>query len=277
MHTSQNLKTVLLVQARPPRGEATRHEHRCIQRRVHGRQVRVVARSMFAQRPSPRWLDGVDAVVMGGSGSLGVHDAEAQAVLPALRRLIDACLDRGIPGFGICFGHQVLGFHLGAAVATDPRRAERGTVTCVRSRRASIDPVFRHLGPRFRAHAGHADHVAEVPAGVTLLAHNTTLKTQAFKVNGAPFYSTQFHPDMNADEARWRYRRCASHLARSPQELEAQARAFDPACRDTDSLMGQFLDWALPVARRGSQPRVARHRLRLPARPRPMPQQASNA
>jgi len=118
---------------------------------------------------------------------------------------LDVALERKLPGFGICFGHQLLGYHLGQRVSTDTTRAELGTVRLTLTEKGRKDPLFSQLDVDFMAQTGHSDYVHAAPSGVTVLAENDKVATQAFKVDDSPFYSTQFHPDMTGAEAITRY------------------------------------------------------------------------
>ena len=59
-----------------------------------------------------RWLDGIDGLLIGGSGDYSVHHPQSQRWVNPMRVVLDAALQRRMPGFGLCFGHQLLGLHL---------------------------------------------------------------------------------------------------------------------------------------------------------------------
>ncbi len=234
---------VLLVQVRDPGDPMSDHEYECVTRRLGHRRVRLHRRSVFAEEASRAWLDGVDAAMIGGSGSYSVHDPRSAPVVNGLRDLVDGCLETQIPGFGICFGHQLVGLHLGGSVVTDMALRESGTVALALTDEGREDPVMSHMGASFHAHTGHSDHVATLPRDVTLLATGDRVSAQAFRVNGTRFYTTQFHPDLIAHEARERYNAFADnlgpeHAARTRRELEA----FDPERDHTRELLGRFID-----------------------------------
>src|SRR5690606_9698760 len=147
-------------------------------------------------------------------------------------------LSRNIPGFGICFGHQLLGLHLGSPVRTDPTRAEVGTLEMELTERGRHDPLFSGLGEKFTAHTGHSDHVSSTPAELELLATSETLDTQAFRLKGGRFYTTQFHPDLTGAEAIDRYR---AIVAKRP-EASANLARFRAGEDTTASLLSGFLN-----------------------------------
>ena len=181
------------------------HERECIERKVGGSRVRWVTHNALAAPAGPELLVGMDAVVVGGSGDFSVHDARSRPWIDPIVRLVEAALELDVPGFGICFGHQILGEVMGGTVVHDADRSEVGTVTLELTEAGRADPLFAQLENAFRAHTGHTDRVLEVPDGLELLATNDTVATQAFRVRGAAFWSAQFHPDLTGAEARSRY------------------------------------------------------------------------
>ena len=183
------------------------------------------------------WFDaagGCHAFIMGGSGSVSVHDSEVDPWRSAARAFFERALKTNLPGFCICFGHQLLAQHLGGDVVQDASRREAGTVfidVC------GEDPLFESRAPRFSAHQGHSDHVVTPPAGTTLLAKNRTSPVQALRIDGTQTYSTQFHPDFLATEARQRY----AEIFGQGDDAQAAMAKFDPERdADTSSLLSEW-------------------------------------
>lgn len=234
---------VLLVQVRDPGDVMADHELSCVRRRFAGRSVEVQSRNVLAGPVRPETIDRYDAVVFGGSGDYSVHDPRSAPWIGGLRDLLDRTLSRRTPGFGLCFGHQLLGAHLGARVVTEPEHAELGTVSMQLAQPGVSDPIFSGLEPDFHAHTGHSDAVVGRPPGTTVLASNETLDTQAFKVDGSPFYSTQFHPDMTGAEAVSRYLAYHDSLASAREDPTIHAASrFRPGADAATILLGRFLD-----------------------------------
>jgi GMP synthase-like glutamine amidotransferase len=227
--------SVLLIQARTPGDAMTAHERTCIQRRVGEGVATFAVRNALEATPDPAWVDGHDALIIGGSGQHSVHHPDSASWVGGLRRVLDRALGRKMPGFGLCFGHQLLGFHFGGEVRTDERFAEVGTVEVELTDEGSRDPVFGSLESYFPAHTGHSDSVDRVPVGLELLASNSRLQTQAFRVAGERFYSTQFHPDLTGAEAVVRY--CANKNI----PPERGAALFRPGADAAVTLLGSFV------------------------------------
>jgi GMP synthase (glutamine-hydrolysing) len=228
------------------------HEEACVRRRLGARAFTLQVRNALVEPAQASWLDDCDAFILGGSGDFSVHHPESQAWVTPLRSVIEAALVQERPGFGICFGHQLLGYHLGAPVETDPRHAEMGTVDVDVTAAGRQSHLLSGLPLRFPVHTGHSDCVTEVPPGVEVIASNARLHTQAFKVEGQLFYSVQFHPDMSGAEARARYLAYREGFAQrlDPSALD-RAERFALGRDDSTALLGRFLDEV-----QASQPRT---------------------
>ena len=118
---------LVLIQIRQPGEPMTEHEKRCISKRLGERNVDVVTRNVFSEEARADWLDSADCLVIGGSGNYSVNDARSDSFTKPVQKIMSLALDRGLPGFGICFGHQLLGDMLGHQVLTEPKYAELGT------------------------------------------------------------------------------------------------------------------------------------------------------
>lgn len=226
----------LLIQARDSDDPMAEHERACMRRRL-GLETHLEVRNGLGADVSAKWLDGVDALIVGGSGDYSVHHPESEPWVSRLRRVLDRALTDNLPGFGICFGHQLLGYHLGAPVQTDTTRAEVGTIDVDLTEAGRSDPLFSTVEATFPVHTGHSDHVASLPPELELLATSTALATQAFRLRGTRFYTTQFHPDLTGAEAVARY---SAFAAQRPEALHNLAR-FKPGRDAAVSLLTRFV------------------------------------
>lgn len=225
------------------------HERRCVATRL-GDRIDLITTSALGTRAQARWVDGMDAVVIGGSGDFSVHDPRSEPWVAGLRDVVERLLERRVPSFGICFGHQLLAHHLGVPVATHDDQAELGTVPLRLTPAGSADPVFGVLGESFDAHTGHSDHVTAVPEELELMAEGDRCAHQAFRHRSAPFFTTQFHPDLTGAEAIDRYLAYRRHLT-PDQAAEASAR-FRPGADAAARLLGAFIEHAAALAGRPS-------------------------
>jgi GMP synthase (glutamine-hydrolysing) len=102
-------------------------------------------------------------------------------------------VSRGVPVFGICFGHQLLGMALGGRSGPNPRGREIGTVSL---RLRSEDPIVTGP-PTFDVSMTHLDVVLELPRGAAVLA-STELDPHAAIRFADNAWGVQFHPEMDA-------------------------------------------------------------------------------
>lgn len=233
---------VVILQCREVHDPMANHELECIQKKFQKTAAHVTVHNTLAQPPPDALLDN-DAIIVGGSGDFSVHDPRSQEWVNPTCHFLERVLKHNMPGFGICFGHQLLGRVLGAEVVTSCDHTEIGTIELDLTEEGRADPVFGGLQRKFRAQTGHSDHVSSVPHGVTLMATGALLNTQAFQVDGTRFYSTQFHPDLTGAQARQRYLAYHHKLASvnplaAIQGAERFALDHDDACL----LLGHFID-----------------------------------
>jgi len=216
-------RTVLLIQIRHRSDPSAAHEAACLRRRLANHDVQWVVRNALEDTPSVDWLSGVDMVFIGGSGYHSMVRHGNDPWVGPLRHLLDNILNRQLPGMGLCFGHQLVGHHLGADVSDDPAQAEIGTVQLHLTDDATQTPLMATMPHTFSGQTGHSDHVVSTPDDVVLLASNDALATQAFQIKGTAFYTTQFHPELSGSEARERYQLVSSGLAKTNDDALPEA------------------------------------------------------
>ncbi len=175
-------------------------------RRVHGDYPDWFARTLGTRvtlrvvRPYEERLPpamAFDAALMTGS------PASVTEPLPWMDEAAAYLLDvaRSRPVLGVCFGHQLLAGAIGGRVERNPRGREAGTAAVALTAAGERDALFAGLPAVFEAQQTHADHVAALPPGATLLARNDFCPVQAFAVGDA-VRCVQFHPEMDAARSR---------------------------------------------------------------------------
>lgn len=185
-------------------------------------------------------LDGVDLVLMGGSGKYSATSTDPwlEMALDSLR-LVHASR---VPAFASCWGFQGMAAAMGGEVVHDRGRAEVGTHELVLTGAGRADPVFGYLGSPFRAQFGHEDLVEVLPPHTTLLASSAKVVNQAYRFEDAPIYCTQFHPELDADGLRSRfatYPRYAAYIAGTTLEELLEKLEDTP---DTAKLVRRFVE-----------------------------------
>lgn len=112
-----------------------------------------------------------------------------------VERWLARAVPTGLPIFGICFGHQLLGQALGGLVTKNPRGREIGTVE-LEVLVPGDDPLLGASG--YLVNMTHVDSVVTLPPGACLLAR-TAQDENAAVFFGHRTWGVQFHPEMDAE------------------------------------------------------------------------------
>ncbi len=230
----------LLLQVRDPDDPMGPHETASFQRIMASLPARIAVFDLLDRPLRNRDLDGVDLVLMGGSGSYSATSTEPwlETALDSLR-LVHASR---VPAFASCWGFQGMAAAMGGEVVRDRSRAEVGTYEVELTPAGRTDPVFAYLGSRFKAQLGHEDLVTTLPPRTTLLASSARVPHQAYRFEDAPIYCTQFHPELDAAGLRSRlrgYPRYVEEVAGGTME-EVLARFED--AREAEQLIQRFAE-----------------------------------
>jgi GMP synthase (glutamine-hydrolysing) len=167
--------------------------------------------------PEPDRFAGI--VVTGSSSSVSDREDWVLAGEAYLRRVVQ----QGVPVFGICFGHQMLGQALGGLVETNPNGREIGTVAL---ELVANDPIFDGAPTPLRANATHVDGITRLPPGATIIAR-TRLDPHAAVRFAPAAWGVQFHPEMNGAVARAYIETRRAILEREALEPDALLSAVD--------------------------------------------------
>lgn len=211
---------------------------------------RAVRRPWWTVRPDrgedlPGALDRVRGVLVLG-GPVGVGDREELGWLDTEIRWLADVVDRDVPVFGICLGHQLLAAALGGEVR--PRaRPEIGFLPITRTEAGQEDEVFAGWPDRSVTLVIHDDEVVRLPDGAALMATGTDGIT-AFRAADGRSYGVQFHPETSAELlADW----CAREGNRArferagvdPDGMADEGRRREPFLRAVGlALVGRWID-----------------------------------
>jgi GMP synthase (glutamine-hydrolysing) len=184
--------TILLLQHR--KNERGREAERAAFREVCGvTDAQLRALDVHADAPTTALLDGVDAIIIGGSGYSVFEETPHQDAAKAVVLEADR---RGIPILGVCFGAQLLAATLGGKVVRDADNMEVGTFTIRRTDDGSVDALFADMPDKFAAQCAHQDRITEAPPNAVILAKSDKCSIQAFAIPGRDIYAVQFHPEV---------------------------------------------------------------------------------
>ncbi|MBP9717128.1 MAG: gamma-glutamyl-gamma-aminobutyrate hydrolase family protein [Candidatus Pacebacteria bacterium] len=154
-------------------------------------------------------LDGIDGVILGGSGDYDFDGARSpddpvrartEMLFRSLGPTLDYLFATDTPLLGICFGHQLMGAFRGASVYHDTQQSKLKTHTVTLHEEGRNHRLFANMPTTFDAQYGHKDVLAHVPIGARLLAHggeSCRVSALAYSDN---IISTQFHPELTLSD-----------------------------------------------------------------------------
>ena len=199
-------------------------------------------------------LEGIDAVMIGGSGDFSVAVGGFEWHAPMLA-LLQEIVRREVPTFASCFGHQALAQSLGGEVIREPEQGELGTFEISLNERGRQDPLFGTLPERFMAQLGHYDRVSRLPEGVDHLASSALCEFQALRVRGTSIVTTQFHPELSGEAQLERWMRYIHHYTAPGETIEEarrRARSYVHPSPESSTLLERFVELELGIVRSSS-------------------------
>ncbi len=133
---------------------------------------------------------GARGIILSG-GPASVYAENAPQVNPAIFEL-------GIPVLGICYGMQLMGFHLGGKVEHSDRREYGAGTLCLKNesgeRTASL--LFEGLSDSLDIWNSHGDKLTRLPEGFRAIAHTDNSPFAAIEHPAKRFFGLQFHPEV---------------------------------------------------------------------------------
>lgn len=161
--------------------------------------------------PDPTDLTGL---VITGS-PMSVHDRPAWSVRAG--EWMHTVIRAGVPTLGVCYGHQLLGDVLGAAVGPNPAGREIGVVEV----ELDADPLFEGLPRRIPTLMTHSDAVNSHPAGTEVIGRTPMTPFAALRL-GKRARTVQWHPEFDAHILRTIVRERADAIDREAGPGAAQ-------------------------------------------------------
>jgi len=229
----------LLLQVRNPDDPMRRHEVQCFSRALGVHQEQIQVFDLLSGCPTPSDLETIDVVLLGGSGhySATSDDAWIRNALAAMVELYELRQ----PTFASCWGFQAMARALGGRVEKDLSRAEVGTHRLRLTEAGRDDPIFAPLGETFYGQMGHEDLVVELPPNAVLLASSDKVANQAYRLQDAPIYCTQFHPELNCDDLRRRIEIYPEYIERIAGLTVDRFDELIQETPETERLLGRFV------------------------------------
>jgi len=194
-----------------------------------------------------------DALIVGGSSEASVLEPEVYPFVVKAQAMMSYCIEQRVPVFASCFGHQLAVCALGGEIVSDARDFEMGTLPIRLTAAALDDPLYRDTPDGFMAVSVHHERNVDPPAGCKVLAY-TRACIHSFKVKGAPFWTTQFHPEVSKSILVKRLTAFKEKYTESDEHLQ---QVLDSAVETPESngLLKKFVDRVL-IGGEGQEPRV---------------------
>jgi GMP synthase (glutamine-hydrolysing) len=237
----------LLLQSRNAGDPMAPQEVRCFARALGCDISQITVLDLLHAAPTADQLREADMLLLGGSGhySVAVPSDDLQQPAPAwLARALDTLREihrLARPTFASCWGFQAMARAMGGTCINDLPNAELGTIELLLTDDGRADEVFGLLPPAFAGHAGHEDHVIQLPPDAVLLASSTRVAEQAFRFADKPIYCTQFHPELDRAAMLERvvaYPEYVERIARVTHDTFATMLQETP---EANTLLRQFL------------------------------------
>src|SRR5580704_1328673 len=98
----------------------------------------------------------------------------------------------GIPILGICYGAQLMAYHLGGAVEySDHREYGAGTLKV-----SGASPLLDGLPPKLEVWNSHGDRITQIPQGFEVIGITENSAYAAFQHREKLLFGLQFHPEV---------------------------------------------------------------------------------
>jgi GMP synthase (glutamine-hydrolysing) len=233
----------LLLQVRNDDDPMRQQELACFARALDTNVEKIGVFHLMDDSLEARHFRDVDILLLGGSGDYSAA-GEGEWLWRALDslRLVHGAAK---PTFASCWGFQAMARALGGQVVNDPAHAELGTHRLRLTHAGRNDPVFAPLGETFLGHMGHEDCVIELPPQATLLASSDRVVNQAYRLEDAPIYCTQFHPELNCNDLMQRVRQYPHYVERIAGLPPERFGEMIEEAPETEALLKRFVTLVL--------------------------------
>lgn len=146
-------------------------------------------------RPKLNTSEEISGVVITGSAAC-VHDQETWVF--RLLSFLEDFVSRGIPCFGICFGHQALAKISGAQVGI----LSSPEVGWKKVKQSKQNLLWSGINSEIEVFLSHRDAVLDAGQDLEVIASSEECGVQAFQHKIHPVWGIQFHPEMPVEECK---------------------------------------------------------------------------
>lgn len=147
---------------------------------------------------------------------MGSHEmvSDESRWMKKMAEFLKKCLKKEIPILGICFGHQLLAYALGARIDYNPNGLEMGKVKINLNKKGKKSKLFLGIKTNFDAYVSHFQSIVDFPKEMEVLALNTHDKIHAFRYKKNA-YGVQFHPEFNKQIMKFYLQKHKKYLAKN--------------------------------------------------------------
>ncbi len=154
------------------------------------RAVRSLAEARLIPSSSPpEALKEFDCIILGGGPHELPRDADKLGNVKEF-------LNLELPTLGICLGHQAMAYFMGGEIGPSPKPEYGDTLIYVDEE----DQILKGMAPKFIAWESHNTEVVKEPPRSKVIAHSENTRVQAIVYEELPFFSVQFHPEVQHTE-----------------------------------------------------------------------------
>jgi len=157
---------------------------------------------------NPQSLQDYDVLFIGGISKDEAEELswpeEKFPFIQNLRAGMQLAIDKKIPALLSCGGFVIAGDMLGGETLAKLENHELGVIGIQKSPQAEKDVFLAAVPPILPIVCGHIKYFDKAPPGTDILYFSDTyepgIPLQAFKVQGAPFYAFQGHPEISSSD-----------------------------------------------------------------------------
>lgn len=148
----------------------------------------------------PNEFDSFDGVVISGSAT-SCLTTEEKWIRPYVA-LVGKLIEKKVPLFGICYGHQTIARYLFEKAGVEPKLRKSLTPECGWQEIQVLETgtILEGLPEKFYTYQSHYEEVAEVPPGAVNLGMSPRCAIQGFYLPGKSVFAVQFHPETGIEQ-----------------------------------------------------------------------------
>ncbi len=238
---------ILLIQWRLD-AEVAEHERDCFIRHAGWDPSKVKCFDACKFVPTVDLLEGIDALVIGGSGDYLVSQGDVPQQMAGIFAVLKEARRRFIPTLGICFGSQIMTKAFGGRVVLDTQREEAGTFLLEKLQGAEHCPVLVGMPDSFTSQLGHKDHLDFIPFGAVNLVSSERSENQCWTFQGEPLYAILWHPELMEEDMQYRVRFYAKVYGWNEDKIQEIFALLSPSPHAPDALR-QFFEQVVKKGR----------------------------